>query len=393
MNTESILETEDDELAVSTRCLYCGDLFLKKHKRHLFHSDKCRWAYDDKNNPRSVASNRTRCDRWYRDKHPEAGKVVSLSGAPFIGEYLPGAAAVISFVGGHVPPLAHGRHVHAVITQLLDIPHESYVPTFSASPYGTGWGVYSPNADAIRSIAGIRDVVRIGEQRFEISVGPLMKLRAPRVSKRGWRTLRVDTVTPVVIKSTSSVTGKTVVRQLGIGSVLNGSLTTFAKLRLGLDIGDKICCEVVAHETERVSTQLHGKLGEIRGFSGHVIVRCNAVGEWLLRASEQISLGSRVGFGFGRIRMSEFVDEKKQAAGKFFVTPHAVKRYIQRVHKGATYEQALGEIINELMGARFVKGRNGAELWRTGRPLRLRLVIGRANPGLPQVLTILPGTT
>ncbi|MEN6535535.1 MAG: hypothetical protein ABFD89_17860 [Bryobacteraceae bacterium] len=197
----------------------------------------------------------------------------------------------------------------------------------------------------------------------------------------------------MVIKSTSSVTGKTVVRQLGIASVLNGSLVTLAKLRLGLDIGDRICCEVTAHETERVSVQLHGKLGEIRGFSGHVIVRCNAVGEWLLRSAEQISLGSRVGFGFGRIRVSEFVEEKKQAAGKFFVTPHAVKRYIQRVHRSATYEQALGEIINELDGARFVKERNGAELWRTGRPLRLRVVVGRSNPGLPQILTILPGTT
>jgi hypothetical protein len=389
------IDETSDELLVSTFCAMCGEPFLKQSKAHRFCSDACRYRSTDRLNPAYRAAMKARCDRWYREKHPNALRVVSLSGAPYIGEYLPGAAVVISFANGRVPPLEHGRHMHAALTRLLGVPHDELLPTFAASPYSGGWGVYSPNLDAIKSIAQIRDVVRIGEERIEISIGPLMRLRSPKIEKRGWRTIRVDTISPVVIKSTSSKTGQTVVRQLGVSQLLNGSLAAFAKLRFGLDIGDKICCEVTSHETTRESIQLHGKLGTIRGFSGSLIVRCNAVGEWLLRVAEQISMGSRVGFGFGRIRVSSVDAQPKELHPNlgFFVTPHAIERYTQRVHRGIQYEQALSEILQEARGAHYVKNYGSAEYWRCGKPMRLRLIVGRVNPGLPQIMTILPGHT
>lgn len=43
-------------------------------------------------------------------------------------------------------------------------------------------------------------------------------------------------------------------------------------------------------------------------------------------------------------------------AGPAFVTPHAVRRFMQRVRPGLTYEQALAEIIRGLRdGVRTVK--------------------------------------
>ena len=81
------------------------------------------------------------------------------------------------------------------------------------------------------------------------------------------------------------------------------------------------------------------------------------------------------------------------AVGKFFITPHAVRRFMERGYlRGATYEAALAEMIKLADRAHYVKPlRDGVELWRTGAPGRWRLRIGRGNSGLPQVLTIMQG--
>ena len=80
------------------------------------------------------------------------------------------------------------------------------------------------------------------------------------------------------------------------------------------------------------------------------------------------------------------------AVGEFFVTPHAIERYRERVPGKArlSYEQALGELVKLLRTAHFVSlSGDGTELWRVGRPTRLRFRVGRAAPGLPQVLTVM----
>jgi len=42
--------------------------------------------------------------------------------------------------------------------------------------------------------------------------------------------------------------------------------------------------------------------------------------------------------------------------------------------------------------AHYVKPtQGGAELWRTGKPMRLRLIVGPGEGGLPALLTVLPG--
>jgi len=76
--------------------------------------------------------------------------------------------------------------------------------------------------------------------------------------------------------------------------------------------------------------------------------------------------------------------------GPFFITPHAVRRYMLRINGGIDYEHALEQLIDHTRTARRVKMLDtGAQLWRTGKPLRLRLIVDCNQPGKPQLVTVL----
>lgn len=80
------------------------------------------------------------------------------------------------------------------------------------------------------------------------------------------------------------------------------------------------------------------------------------------------------------------------ARGRWFVTPHAVRRYIERVRPELTYEQALEELVAASMRARRLRETSpGVALYRDGRPLRTRFRVAENGPGLPQLLTVLRG--
>lgn len=80
------------------------------------------------------------------------------------------------------------------------------------------------------------------------------------------------------------------------------------------------------------------------------------------------------------------------AVGRWFVTPHAVQRYRERVDPSVSYEQALGALVHLSERAHFVKRReDGVECWRVGRADgHLRLRVQPQADGLPQLLTVLP---
>jgi hypothetical protein len=78
--------------------------------------------------------------------------------------------------------------------------------------------------------------------------------------------------------------------------------------------------------------------------------------------------------------------------GKWFITPHAVERYIQRVRPGISYDEALEDIIAYSEAAHRVKEwRPGVDLWRGPKPHRLRFMVGTLRPGAPQLLTVYAG--
>lgn len=80
----------------------------------------------------------------------------------------------------------------------------------------------------------------------------------------------------------------------------------------------------------------------------------------------------------------------RRCAGPWFVTPHAVERYIARVRPGLAYDVALWELAEQSRGAHFVKlRRDGHELWRGPKPRRLRFIVGHGGGDKPQLVTVL----
>lgn len=79
--------------------------------------------------------------------------------------------------------------------------------------------------------------------------------------------------------------------------------------------------------------------------------------------------------------------------GRFFVTPHAVRRYIERCKPWLSYRRALGELISHSESAHYVRQLDsGVQYWRGAAPARLRLFV--MSPldlsNLPSLVSVLP---
>lgn len=116
-----------------------------------------------------------------------------------------------------------------------------------------------------------------------------------------------------------------------------------------------------------------------------------------LRQGEQASSGESASAFSGLVRgeqgapQGECGSQKSGAKGPFFITPHAVNRYRERVHRGISYERALGELIEQAWRAHYVKDYHAGQYWRGPKPMRLRLIVAPSTGDeLPQVVTVLP---
>lgn len=81
-------------------------------------------------------------------------------------------------------------------------------------------------------------------------------------------------------------------------------------------------------------------------------------------------------------------------SGRFFITPHAVRRFRERVPGASqmSYETALAELISIADRSHLVKtDAAGIEHWRGPKPHRLRLRVASGNRGLPQLITVIRG--
>lgn len=77
------------------------------------------------------------------------------------------------------------------------------------------------------------------------------------------------------------------------------------------------------------------------------------------------------------------------AQGRWFVTPHAVERYRERV-EDVSYADALASLVAESERAHPVREiEPGLWLWRGAKPRRLRFRVSTHGPGLPQLVTVL----
>lgn len=79
--------------------------------------------------------------------------------------------------------------------------------------------------------------------------------------------------------------------------------------------------------------------------------------------------------------------------GKWFIPPHAVLRYIERVNPHLSYEGALTELIKLSEQAhRVKKWDEEAVLYRGPKPLKIRcLVKEKVKDGMPILLTVYRG--
>jgi hypothetical protein len=63
---------------------------------------------------------------------------------------------------------------------------------------------------------------------------------------------------------------------------------------------------------------------------------------------------------------------------RYWITPHAVKRYVERVDRQCSPARARAILVDMVQRAHFVKIRaNGQELWRGPPPRRIRLLVTR----------------
>lgn len=310
--------------------------------------------------------------------------------APAFGTHLPGGGLEIFISGLKCPLTLERTHaLHGLLTNLLSTGH-GQAPEFTMVPYGHGWGVYIPDEVNVALLAGR---IFVGRRLFEdhvtIRFGYPIRLKAPPVSTVGPRRVVVDTITPVIIRSAGSTVARTVPDEPALQATL---IQNLAK-RLKLDV-EAFPLRIITGCTLPSRSIPGGKLGQVAGWEGQVVVLTNATGEFLLRcAGAVLGLGGRTAFGYGRVRVSEYQERDGVCAGPWFVTPHAEQRFREITKASGTHHEVLASIIQACETAKFVKRcDSNVLLFKGPAPARLRFLVEDEATlgGKPVLRTILP---
>ena len=200
-----------------------------------------------------------------------------------------------------VPPRSQARHVHGLVAHLVAAPHTQVARWALAMPAGPAgrcaWGAVLFRADDAERFAGRSSEALVGSQRVALTVGPVVRLRAPAPLLPGRYRVTLDALTPVShmiagrTRPVTSPTADTILR-------CSGDLLQ----RLGLSTGRLHVASVVC-ETTVEHVQLGGHVGPIAGWVGRVVVECNAPAAWALSLARHAGLGGRVAYGLGRVRV------------------------------------------------------------------------------------------
>lgn len=231
--------------------------------------------------------------------------------APDIGHHLPGGACSLDASPAPRRPvtLESTRVLHGLVTALSGLPHHPTTPTIALAPWpeGLGWAAYVCTDGAARAMAGRTHGAHLFGRPCSVRCGPLMRLRAPVVSTEGPRELVVRTATPLIVRGfearVSRKTGERRPARRDVdGAVLTATLSSWLPRRVGLALApDTVRVEALRAQGRMRRQRIGGHLGTVSCWEGEVVVRTNAVGEWLLRVGALLGVGARVGFGFGRI--------------------------------------------------------------------------------------------
>jgi hypothetical protein len=288
-------------------CEWCRTTFPIKAPGQRFCQDACRYKARESQrctSPEYRIKNRQRCAAWAAEKRNVKERNPWLLGQPIYGAHLPGG-----FLEMHINQplrwpieLRNVRGLHGALTGLTG-PHHPTDPRFAIVPWhtGVGWGVYMADDALLTQFAGTRHAVRLWDHGRELHFGGKIRLKAPHVAKRGHRKIRIDAITPVCTRTMQS----RVTYQRASGPNLLSTLCAWLPRRLSVEFGpDDGRLEIVENDSHPDAVHAGGKYGAIGGWTGSIVVDCNAPVEWLLRCAEVVGLGGRCAFGFGRIRVT-----------------------------------------------------------------------------------------
>jgi hypothetical protein len=252
-----------------------------------------------------IARGRERNRAWCATNRSVRNRNAWLLGAPPFALHLPGGGFEL-----HVSPapqwpivLRNTRALHGLVTQLLGIGHHPTIPGFTLVPWPTafGWAVYSQHD--VSGVAGREHAGQLFDREVVVRCGPYARVRAPVIARRGRRVLRVDAVTPVLVRCGDHRAPATYTAPTAAN--LHSTLDAWLPRRIGVEsFGGDLCLSLLSREVQPTLVATGGKFGDTRGWVGHVVVETNAVGHWLLELAARIGLGGRVALGFGRVRVS-----------------------------------------------------------------------------------------
>lgn len=315
-----------DGVESEERCSICAVQFIGTREGQVTCAEReCRLAHQRaswrarRTDPEFVRRERAR-NRAYDVAHRRSMNAKPwLLGQPPHGVYLPGGGCELYVDPLPKWPVAHRniRALHGAMSAILGEAtgeaHDpggegrSRWPNFSLVPWprgSLGWGVYWRTAPGA-ALAGHTFQGVLFDRPTTFRFGPLVRVRSPKIARRGHQRIIVDAVTPVCV----TTMGRTVWHLRPTTTILHSALTNTLPGRVGLPLDfdpSTACLDVITDATRVERVEVGSKFGVAKGWVGQVVVEVNAVARWLIEAAARgPGLGSRTGFGFGRIRVSE----------------------------------------------------------------------------------------
>lgn len=231
-----------------------------------------------------------------------------LAGAPPYHTHLPGGAMTVAFDPLPRWPLElrNTPGLHGALTALGGVGHGARFPAFALIPWLSGWAVYWFRDECLDR-ANKRVSGALFDRPTQFAFGPLVRFRSPRVARRGRQRVRIDTITPIVIRSNGGATPCVRPAASNLVSAIGAEFLHRLAPSPEWDryVAERIRMEMVRVDTQPATVRFGGKYGLVRGWEGSVIVEVNAVARWLLEVASRVGLGGRTAFGCGRIRITE----------------------------------------------------------------------------------------
>jgi hypothetical protein len=197
--------------------------------------------------------------------------------------------------------------LHGMVTNLTGVPHDRSNPVFSLfkNPSAPGWACYVSRTELAHQMANSVRPGHIWQHDVSVKFGPLFRFRSPPIPEARPHDIRIDTVTPLVIRSTLRHGNARTYTDLKASNLVS-TLGAWTPRRILADgFGDNLCVVLLGKDTRIITQPIGGHHEPVLSVVGSLWLKVNAPTLWLLRVAERIGLGGRTAFGFGRTRIEE----------------------------------------------------------------------------------------